>query len=113
MNIQVFGTKKSADTRKAQRYFQERCIKFQFVDLSQKGMSRGEFESVARVVGGTDAMIDENCKDQKTLNLIKYLVPEQKLEKILDNQQVLKQPIVRNGKQATLGYQPDVWKTWE
>lgn len=113
MNIQIFGTKKSADTRKAQRYFQERRIKFQFVDLSQKGMSKGEFESVARVVGGVDAMIDENCKDQKTLTLIKYLVPVQKLEKILENQQVLKQPIVRNGKQATLGYQPDVWKTWE
>ena len=113
MNIQIFGTKKSADTRKAQRYFQERRIKFQFVDLSQKGMSKGEFESVARVVGGQDAMIDENCKDQKTLTLIKYLVPDQKLEKIRENQQVLKQPIVRNGKQATLGYQPDVWKTWE
>ena len=113
MNIQIFGTKKSADTRKAQRYFQERRIKFQFVDLSQKGMSKGEFESVASVVGGQDAMIDENCKDQKTLTLIKYLVPDQKLEKILENQQVLKQPIVRNGKQATLGYQPDVWKTWE
>lgn len=113
MNIQIFGTKKSADTRKAQRYFQERRIKFQFVDLSQKGMSKGEFESVARVVGGVDAMIDENCKDQKTLTLIKYLVPDQKLDKILENQQVLKQPVVRNGKQATLGYQPDVWKTWE
>ena len=113
MNIQIFGTKKSADTRKAQRYFQERRIKFQFVDLSQKGMSKGEFESVARVVGGVDAMIDENCKDQKTLTLIKYLVPDQKLEKILENQQGLKQPVVRNGKQATLGYQPDVWKTWE
>ncbi len=113
MNIQIFGTKKSADTRKAQRFFQERRIKFQFVDLSQKGMSKGEFESVARVVGGVDAMIDENCKDQKTLTLIKYLVPDQKLEKILENQQVLKQPVVRNGKQATLGYQPDVWKTWE
>ena len=113
MNIQIFGTKKSADTRKAQRYFQERRIKFQFVDLSQKGMSKGEFESVASVVGGQDAMIDENCKDQKTLTLIKYLVPDQKLEKILENQQVLKQPVVRNGKQATLGYQPDVWKTWE
>ncbi len=113
MNIQIFGTKKSADTRKAQRWFQERRIKFQFVDLSQKGMSKGEFESVARVVGGQDAMIDQNCKDQKTLTLIKYLVPDQQLEKILENQQVLKQPIVRNGKQATLGYQPDVWQTWD
>lgn len=113
MNIQIFGTKKSADTRKAQRWFQERRIKFQFVDLSQKGLSKGEFESVARVVCGQDAMIDQNCKDQKTLTLIKYLVPDQQLEKILENQQVLKQPIVRNGKQATLGYQPDVWQTWD
>lgn len=113
MNIQVFGTKKSADTRKAQRYFKERGIKFQFVDLSQKGLSKGEFESVAKAVGGVDALLDPNCKDKKTLSLIQYLVPEQKLEKILENQQVLKQPIVRNGKQATLGYQPEVWKTWE
>ena len=113
MNIQIFGTKKSADTRKAQRFFKERGIKFQFVDLSQKGLSKGEFESVARAVGGTEAMIDPNCKDQKTLTLIKYLVPEQQLEKILENQQVLRQPIVRNGKQATLGYEPDIWKTWE
>ena len=64
MNIQIFGTKKSADTRKAQRYFQERRIKFQFVDLSQKGMSKGEFESVARVVGGQDAMIDLTDHDR-------------------------------------------------
>lgn len=113
MNIQIFGTKKSADTRKAQRFFQERRIKFQFVDLSQKGLSKGEFESVARAVGGMEELIDWNCKDQKTLTLIKYLVPDQQLEKVLENQQVLKQPIVRNGKQATLGYQPDVWKTWE
>lgn len=113
MNIQIFGTKKSADTRKAQRFFQERRIKFQFVDLSQKGLSKGEFESVARAVGGAEEMLDPDCRDQKTLTLIKYLVPDQQLEKILENQQVLKQPIVRNGKQATLGYQPDVWKTWE
>lgn len=113
MNIQIFGTKKSADTRKAQRFFQERRIKFQFVDLSQKGLSKGEFESVARAVGGMEELIDWNCKDQKTLTLIKYLVPDQQLGKVLENQQVLKQPIVRNGKQATLGYQPDVWKTWE
>lgn len=113
MNIQIFGTKKSADTRKAQRFFKERGIKFQFVDLSQKGLSKGEFESVARAVGGVEALIDPNCKDQKTLTLIKYLVPEQQLEKILENQQVLRQPIVRNGKQATLGYEPEVWKGWE
>ena len=113
MNIQIFGTKKSADTRKAERYFKERGIKFQFVDLNQKGLSKGEFMSVAQAVGGQDAMLDPDTKDKKTLTLIQYLVPDQQLEKILENQQVLRQPVVRNGKQATLGYQPDVWKTWE
>ena len=58
-------------------------------------------------------MIDENCKDKDLLALIKYLVPEDKEEKVFENQIVLKQPIVRNGQKATVGYAPDVWKTWE
>lgn len=113
MNIQIFGTKKSADTRKAERFFKERGIKFQSVDLREKGLSKGELQSVMQAAGGLDALIDPDCKDQQALALIKYLVPEQKLAKLLENQSVLKQPIVRNGKQATVGYQPDVWKTWE
>jgi len=113
MNIQIFGTKKSADTRKAERFFKERGIKFQSVDLKEKGLSRGELQSVMQAAGGLDALIDPDCKDKQTLALIQYLVPEQKLEKLLENQIVLKQPIVRNGKQATVGYTPEVWKTWE
>ena len=113
MNIQIFGTKKSADTRKAERFFKERGIKFQFDDMKEKGLSKGEFNSVAQAVGGMDALIDENAKDKDTLALIKYTAEEDKLEKILENQQILKMPIVRNGKQATVGYQPEVWKTWE
>ena len=113
MNIQIFGTKKSADTRKAERFFKERGIKFQFVDMKEKGLSKGEFNSVAQAVGGMDALIDENAKDKDTLALIKYTAEEDKLEKILENQQILKMPIVRNGKQATVGYQPEVWKAWE
>ena len=58
MNIQIFGTKKSFDTKKAQRYFKERRVKFQFIDLKEKGMSKGELDSVARAVGGIDAVID-------------------------------------------------------
>ena len=112
MNIQIFGTKKSADTRKAERFFKERGIKFQFVDLKEKGLSKGEFNSVSQAVGGMDKLIDENAKDKDTLALIKYIAEEDKLEKILENQQVLIQPIVRNGKKATVGYQPDVWKGW-
>ena len=113
MNIQIFGTKKSADTRKAERFFKERGIKFQFIDMKEKGLSKGEFNSVAQAVGGMDKLIDEDTKDKDTLALIKYIADEDRLEKILENQQILKMPIVRNGKKATVGYQPDVWKGWD
>lgn len=113
MNIQIFGTKKSFDTKKAQRYFKERRVKFQFIDLKEKGMSKGELESVARAVGGIDAAIDQKAKDADTVALVQYLAADQKFEKVLDNQQILREPIVRNGRQATVGYEPDVWKGWE
>ncbi|MBQ8330513.1 MAG: arsenate reductase family protein [Lachnospiraceae bacterium] len=113
MNIQIFGTKKSSDTRKAERFFKERGIKFQFVDLKEKAMSKGEFQSVLQAVGGLDAMIDQNCKDKDLLALIKYIAAEDKAQKVLENQSVLKLPVVRNGKAATVGYQPEVWKTWK
>lgn len=113
MNIQIFGTKKSFDTKKAQRYFKERRVKFQFIDLKEKGMSKGELESVARAVGGIDAVIDQKAKDADAVALVQYLAADQKFEKVLDNQQILREPIVRNGRQATVGYEPDVWKGWE
>lgn len=113
MNIQIFGTKKSFDTKKAQRYFKERRVKFQFIDLKEKGMSKGELESVARAVGGIDAVIDPKAKDADTVAFVQYLAADQKFEKVLDNQQILREPIVRNGRQATVGYEPDVWKGWE
>ncbi len=113
MNIQIFGTKKCNDTKKAERFFKERGIKYQFIDLKEKGMSKGELTSVAQVNGGLDAMIDPAAKDKDALALLKYIAEEDKLSKLLENQQVIKTPVVRNGKQATLGYQPDVWKRWE
>ena len=113
MNIQIFGTKKCFDTKKAQRYFKERGIKFQFIDLSEKGLSKGEFNSVKQAVGGLDKMLDETCKDQDTLALVKYLADSDKEAKVLENQQILKTPIVRNGKQATVGDHPEIWKTWK
>ena len=112
MNIQIFGTKKSSDTRKAERFFKERGVKYQSVDLKEKGLSKGEFQAVMQAVGGLEAMIDPECKDKDLLALLQYIVAEDKMQKVLENQTVLKQPIVRNGKQATVGYQPDVWKTW-
>ena len=113
MNIQIFGTKKSFDTKKAQRYFKERRIKVQFIDLREKEMSKGELQSVMRAVGGIDALLDPKAKDQDTLALVQHLAESQRFDKLLENQQVLAEPIVRNGRSATVGYAPDVWKTWE
>ena len=113
MNIQIFGTKKCNDTKKAQRFFKERGIKFQFIDMTEKGMSKGEFNSVAQVNGGLDNMINWDGKDKDLLAFIKYIADEDKLDKVLENPQVIKTPVVRNGRQSTIGYQPDVWKTWK
>ena len=111
--IQIFGTKKSSDSRKAERFFKERGIKCQYVDMKEKGLSKGEFQSVLRAVGGLEQMIDENCKDKDLLALIKYIAEEDRAEKVLENQEVLKLPIVRNGQKATVGYRPEVWKGWK
>ena len=113
MNIQIFGSKKSNDSKKAERWFKERGIRFQFIDLREKDMSRGEFTSVLQAVGGTDELIDDKCKDKQLVTLMNYLSPEDKTEKLFENQQALRTPIVRNGKKATVGYSPDVWEKWE
>lgn len=113
MNIQIFGTAKCFETKKALRYFKERSVKYQFIDMKEKGMSKGEFKSVTQAVGGLNHMIDEKCKDKAALALVQYLAEDEKEDKILEKQQIIKTPIVRNGKLATVGYQPEVWKTWE
>ncbi len=112
MNIQIFGTKKCNETKKAERYFKERGIKFQFVDMKEKGLSKGEFTTVANVNGGLENLINPDAKDKETLALLKYIAEEDKLEKLLENQHLIKTPIVRNGKQSTIGYHPEIWKTW-
>ena len=113
MSIQIFGTKKSFDSKKAECFFKERGIKYQFVDMKEKGLSKGEFNSVCQAVGGYEKLIDQEFKDKDLLALITYLAEEDKAEKILENQKVIKTPIVRNGKQATVGYQPYIWKNWK
>ena len=113
MNIQIFGTKKSFDTKKAQRWFKERRITFQFIDMREKEMSKGELRSVAQAVGGIDALLNPKSKDEDTLALVQHLAESQRFDKLLENQQVLAEPIVRNGKKATVGYCPDVWGAWE
>ena len=113
MNIQIFGKSICFDTKKAQRYFKERGISFQFIDMTQKGMSKGEYNSVKQAVGGMDKLIDEKTKDQQTYLLIKYRAEEDKEEKLLENPKLFKTPIVRNGKKATVGYEPEIWNKWE
>jgi arsenate reductase len=113
MNIQIFGTKKNFDSKKAERYFKERGIKYQFIDMKEKGLSKGEFQSVCKAIGGYNKLIDTDCKDKDLLALITYIAEEDKAEKILENQSIIKVPLVRNGKQATVGYQPEIWKSWK
>ncbi|HIS63875.1 MAG TPA: ArsC family transcriptional regulator [Candidatus Avoscillospira avistercoris] len=113
MNIQIFGTSKCFDTKKAERWFKERRIKYQMIDLVKYGMSGGEFDSVLRAVGGIDALINWNSKSPD-IDLLKYLSEErQKEDKVYDNQKLIRTPVVRNGKLATVGFCPEVWETWK
>ena len=113
MNIQIFGTKKSADTRKAERWFKERRIKAQMIDLFDKGISRGELRSVAQACGGLEGLIDGNCRDQDALALVQYIAAAQREDAVLEHPQVLRLPIVRNGKKAAVGYCPEIYAQWE
>ena len=113
MNIQIYGKSKCFDTKKAERYFKERRIKFQSIDLKKFGMSGREFDSVLRAVGGIDRLIDWESKSQEVTNM-RYMDDRiAKEDKVFDNPELMKTPIVRNGKQATVGYCPEIWATWE
>ena len=101
MNIQIFGKSKCFDTKKAERWFKERRIKYQLIDVAKYGMSRGEYASVEK----------SKAYEQQ---FIKYLAhDEDKEEKLFEHPELFKTPIVRNGKQATVGYCPEIWKDWE
>ena len=113
MNIQIFGKSKCFDTKKAERYFKERRIKYQYVDLLRFGLSGKEFDVVLRGVGGIDSLIDWDCKSQD-ITLMRYMDNHiAKEDKVFDNPNLMRTPIVRNGKQVTVGYCPEVWAKWE
>ena len=113
MNIQIFGKSKCFDTKKAERYFKERRIKYQYIDLLRFGMSGKEFDSVLRGVGGIDQLIDWDGKSQEITNM-KYMDDKvAKEDKVFDDPSLMRTPIVRNGKQATVGFCPENWVTWE
>ena len=118
--IQIFGTLKNFDVKTAQRWFSERRIPVQFVDLKEKELSAGEFESVVQALVREDGsrseaieeMIDKKSKDYAS---IAYLDDEDKAQKLFENQlKLLKQHICRNGKdRATIGLSQKVWETWK
>ncbi len=109
MNIQIIGTKKCKETQKAERFFKERRIPFHFRNLTEKGIAMGELENIKRAVP-IDDLFDEEGKQFKKRNL-EFMVYD-KEEELLSDPLLLITPIVRNGKLATVGYQPDVWKGW-
>ena len=107
MNIQIFGKSKCFDTKKAERWFKERRIKYQYIDVPSKGLSPREYQSVKQKVGFEKSKAYEQ-------QFIKYLAhDEDKEEKLFEHPELFKTPIVRNGKQATVGYCPEIWKDWE
>lgn len=111
MNIQIFGASKSFDTRKAERWFKERRIKYQYIDVPSKGLSPREYQSVKQKVG-FDALVDTRSRAYEA-HYMAYLTPEAREEKLLEHPELFRTPIVRNGREATVGYCPEVWATWE
>ena len=113
MNIQIFGKSKCFDTKKAERYFKERRIKFQAVDLLRYGLSGKEFDAVLRGVGGIDKLIDWDL-NHPDVTLMKYMDDARaKEDRVFDEPKLMRTPIVRNGKQVTVGYCPEIWAEWE
>ncbi|SHI53366.1 arsenate reductase family protein [Clostridium intestinale] len=112
MNIQIFGTKKCFDTKKAERYFKERKIKYQFIDLTEKAISKGELQSIRKSLT-LNTLINIKSKEYEKSNLKNIRGDEVKEEILLKNPKLFVTPVVRNGKEATVGYEPEVWKQWE
>ncbi len=111
MNIQIFGSSKSFDSKKAERWFRERRIKYQYIDLVSKGLSPREYQSVRKNVG-FEALVNTKSRAYETLYM-PYITPDAQEEKLLEHPELFNAPIVRNGADATVGYCPDIWETWK
>ena len=111
MNIQIFGKKKCFDTKKAERWFKERRIKYQYIDLKSKGLSPREYQAVRRCVP-FEELVDTKCRAYEELYM-DYITPDAREEKLLEHPELFVTPIVRNGREATVGYHPEIWQTWE
>lgn len=111
MNIQIYAGKKNFDTQKTERYFKERGIRYQRIDLARQPLSKGEMASVKQAVG-LEALIDQDSTAYKTYNMAYHGLSPMAETLLLEHPELLKTPIVRNGRQATVGYCPEVWKAW-
>lgn len=113
ITVQIFGTKKCSETRKAERFFKERGAKMHVIDLAEKPMALGELRNVAARVGGIEALIDREGKRYVDKGL-KYAAPTgPRIEQMLvQDALLLRTPIVRWGKEATVGSAVDTWTTW-
>ena len=111
MNIQIYASKKNFDTQKAERYFKERKIAYQLVDLHKKNLSRGELQTLAKAVG-LEALINPSAPEYKSLNMAYHGISPMAEELLLSHAGLLRTPIVRNGRQATIGFQPEIWQSW-
>ena len=105
MNIQIFGSSKSFDSKKAERWFKERRIKYQNIALPR------EYQSVKQKVGFS-ALVNTKCRAYEEL-FMAYVTPGAQEEKLLEHPELFQTPIVRNGREATVGYCPEIWSTWE
>jgi arsenate reductase len=111
--VQIFGKKKCAETRKAERWFKERGIRVHSVELGEKGLSPGELKSVAARVGGMAALIDTEGKRYVDKGLKHSAPTGPRIEALLlEDPLLLRTPIVRHGSDATLGFCPDAWERW-
>lgn len=109
LNIQVIGTKKCRETQKAERFFKERKITYQFRDLTEKGISKGELDNITRVIP-IEELIDRDGKQFEKKGM-KFMVFNTE-DVLLDDPLLFRTPIVRNGKLVTLGFNPEVWSEW-
>jgi arsenate reductase (glutaredoxin) len=112
LNIQIFGIKKCVETRKAERFFKERRIPYQFIDMNIKSLSKRELQSVSTAVG-INNLVNPKSKDYASLNMDRILSAAMREEMLLKYPTLYRTPIVRNGKQATVGYEPETWAAWD
>jgi len=109
MNLQIMGTKKCRDTQKSERFFKERKIPYHFRDLNEKGLAKGELDNIVSVIP-LDELIDKDGQQYKKRNM-QFMVFDIE-EELLQDPLLLRTPVIRNGKQVTIGYQPEIWTLW-